>query len=74
MFRKTLIAATAVAAIATALVPATASAKGLKGGGWGKGWGYGAGLAIVGAGLAYSVACYQVVRTRNGDFIQVNVC
>ena len=71
MFRKTLIAATAVAAIATALVPATASAKGFKGGHWGH---YGAGLAIIGAGLAYSASCYQWVQTRTGDFVRVNLC
>jgi hypothetical protein len=74
MLRKTLIAATAVAAIATALVPATASAKGFKGGGWGHGLGYGAGLAIIGAGLAYGATCYQWVQTRSGDVIRVNLC
>jgi hypothetical protein len=71
MFRKTLIAAAAVATIAAAaLVQTTASAKSFKYGGWGPYWGYGFGFAIA-APMVYS--CVRYVE-RYGVIYKVYVC
>jgi hypothetical protein len=73
MFRKTVIAIAATAALATAL-PTTASAKHWKG--WrGVGIGVGIGLGMVGAGYAASCYRYELVKTRYGwREVLVNVC
>ena len=61
MFRKTIVALAATAAIAAVALPSSASAKK-----WGHkhGW-YGAGIALgfVGAGL-YASRCHTVIETR----------
>ena len=73
MFRKTLIAATAVATIAAALVPTTASAKSFKYWGGNKYWAYGLGFAVA-APLIYGASCVRYVETRYGDIVKVYVC
>jgi biotin transporter BioY len=72
MFRKTLIAAAAVATIAAAaLAPTAASAKSFKHWG-GKSWGYGFGF-VVAAPLIYG-SCVRYVENRYGDLVRVYVC
>ena len=69
MFRKSMIALAAVAALGfTAFSATEASAKPWKGGGWGKGWGYhhfhGHRLAYGFAAMAVGPYCYEVVTRR----------
>lgn len=61
MFRKTIVALAATAAIATVAIPTSASAHRFKGG-YGF-YGVGIGLGLVGAGL-YANRCRTVIETR----------
>jgi hypothetical protein len=75
MFRKTLIALTAIASLsAAALVPSVASARpyGFHHGFHGyHGWGYrGLGIAVLGV----APSCWQWVRVAPGAFQKVYVC
>ena len=75
MFRKTVLAAAAIATIsAAALVPTTASAHGFKGWYGGKYWGYGAGIVFA-APLVYNYRynCIRWVQTPYGA-VRANVC
>ena len=73
MFRKTIIAVAATAALAAAL-PTSASAHKWKGHFWG-GVGVGVGIGMLGAGYAASCYRYELVPTRYGwREVLVNVC
>jgi len=73
MFRKSIIAIAATAAIATAALPSTASAHKWKGH---HGFYAGViGLSVLGAGIAASCYRYQWIETRYGwRRVMVNVC
>ena len=71
MFRKTIIATAAIATIAAAALPSTASAHR-----WHRGLGVGIGIGLAGAGLYYAGGCrtvYEWRQTRHGRFYQVPV-
>ncbi len=76
MFRKTIIAIAATAALAIAALPSTASAKKWgHHGGWRVGVGVGVGLGLIGAGVAASCDRYEWVPTRYGmRQVLVNYC
>jgi hypothetical protein len=71
MFRKTIIATAAIATLAAAALPATASAHR-----WHRGLGIGIGIGLAGAGLYYAGGCHTVYewrQTRHGRLYQVPV-
>jgi hypothetical protein len=71
MFRKTIIATAAIATLAAAALPSTASAHR-----WHRGLGVGIGIGLAGAGLYYAGGCrtvYEWRQTRHGRFYQVPV-
>jgi hypothetical protein len=71
MFRKTIIATAAIATLAAAALPSTASAHR-----WHRGLGIGIGIGLAGAGLYYAGGCrtvYEWRQTRHGRLYQVPV-
>jgi hypothetical protein len=71
MFRKTIIATAAIATLAAAALPTTASAHR-----WHRGLGIGIGIGLAGAGLYYAGGCHTVYewrQTRHGRLYQVPV-
>jgi len=80
MIRKSILALTAVAALATvALAPTSASAWGFKGGvghhHWGHGYGYGIGFVGAPAYVTLASDCYYVKKiTRSGLVKMIKVC
>ena len=71
MFRKTIIATAAIATLAAAALPSTASAHR-----WHRGLGVGIGIGLAGAGLYYAGGCrtvYEWRQTRHGRLYQVPV-
>jgi hypothetical protein len=71
MFRKTIIATAAIATLAAAALPSTASAHR-----WHRGLGIGIGIGLAGAGLYYAGGCrtvYEWRETRRGRLYQVPV-
>jgi hypothetical protein len=72
MFRKTIIATAAIATLAAAALPSTASAHRFRH----NGLGIGIGIGLAGAGLYYAGGCrtvYEWRQTRHGRFYQVPV-
>jgi hypothetical protein len=71
MFRKTIIATAAIATLAAAALPSTASAHR-----WHRGLGVGIGIGLAGAGLYYAGGCrtvYEWRMNRRGHYYQVPV-
>jgi len=71
MFRKTIIATAAIATLAAAALPSTASAHR-----WHRGLGVGIGIGLAGAGLYYAGGCrtvYEWRQTHHGRLYQVPV-